>query len=98
MPEKCFYCTDEIEERKIHYVSFFTSNTEKDEPLCDECYREWLHGVKGQFLKSPVIKTAICSFINKEWANSKLECRVIVHKEKTAAYFLYSGFINFADQ
>jgi hypothetical protein len=47
MPEKCFYCTTDIEERQLHYVSFVSSNKERDESLCDECYQEWLHGLKG---------------------------------------------------
>lgn len=47
MPEKCFYCTNDIEERQLHYVSFISSNKERDESLCDECYQEWLQGVKG---------------------------------------------------
>jgi hypothetical protein len=47
MPEKCFYCTSDIEEKQLHYVSFVSSNKERDESLCDECYKEWLHGLKG---------------------------------------------------
>jgi hypothetical protein len=47
MAEKCFYCINEIEENKLHVVSFLTANAERDEPLCDECYQEWLHGLKG---------------------------------------------------
>ncbi|WP_223591701.1 hypothetical protein [Neobacillus bataviensis] len=47
MSEKCFYCTEEIQEKQLHYVSFFSENTERDEALCDECYQEWLHGLKG---------------------------------------------------
>jgi hypothetical protein len=47
MPEKCFYCVNEIEEKQHHYVTFLSSNNERDEILCDECYQEWLQGVKG---------------------------------------------------
>lgn len=47
MLEKCFYCTTEIEERQLHYVSFVSSNQERNESLCDECYKEWLEGLKG---------------------------------------------------
>ncbi|MEH7117028.1 hypothetical protein V7128_06330 [Neobacillus vireti] len=47
MAETCFYCTEEIEERQLHYVPFVSLNKERDEALCDECYREWLHGIKG---------------------------------------------------
>jgi hypothetical protein len=47
MLEKCFYCTTEIEKRQLHYVSFVSSNQERNESLCDECYKEWLEGLKG---------------------------------------------------
>lgn len=47
MGEKCFYCECECEESKMHYVSFYTSNEEREEVLCPECYKEWLHGMKG---------------------------------------------------
>lgn len=47
MQEKCFYCTNDIEERQLHYVSFITEGSEKNESLCDECYQEWLDGMKG---------------------------------------------------
>jgi hypothetical protein len=47
MREKCFYCVDEIEDQKHHYVTFLRSNTESDEILCHECYQEWLQGLKG---------------------------------------------------
>jgi hypothetical protein len=47
MQEKCFYCINEIEEKQRHHVTFLSSNTERDEILCDECYHEWLQGVKG---------------------------------------------------
>jgi hypothetical protein len=47
MNHTCFYCTDEIEEGKLHEVTFLSSNDERDEKLCSECYQEWLQGVKG---------------------------------------------------
>lgn len=47
MVEKCFYCVNEVEEKQRHYVTFLSSNQEREEPLCDECYHEWLHGLKG---------------------------------------------------
>jgi hypothetical protein len=47
MGHTCFYCTNEIEEGKLHEVTFFASNTEREEKLCQECYQEWLQGVKG---------------------------------------------------
>ncbi|WP_462411205.1 hypothetical protein [Neobacillus sp. Marseille-QA0830] len=47
MNEICFYCSNDIEEKQLHTVSFFSSNQERQESLCDECYQEWLHGIKG---------------------------------------------------
>ncbi|MED1468916.1 hypothetical protein [Bacillus salipaludis] len=47
MSEKCFYCTNDIEQDQHHNVTFVTSNVERDETLCHECYQEWLHGLKG---------------------------------------------------
>ncbi|MEH7108750.1 MULTISPECIES: hypothetical protein [Bacillaceae] len=47
MIETCFYCSDEIEDTKFHHVSFISANQERDETLCEECYKEWLHGIKG---------------------------------------------------
>lgn len=44
---KCFYCSNETEEKQTHYVTFHVSNQEKEEILCDECYQEWLLGIKG---------------------------------------------------
>ncbi|MBM7655639.1 hypothetical protein [Neobacillus cucumis] len=47
MVEKCFYCTDDIEEKQFHIVPFVTMNEERDETLCNDCYKEWLEGIKG---------------------------------------------------
>ncbi|WP_172799244.1 hypothetical protein [Bacillus sp. FJAT-29814] len=47
MSEKCFYCTDELDERQRHFVSFVSSNQERDEILCPDCYQDWLQGLKG---------------------------------------------------
>jgi hypothetical protein len=47
MPETCFYCTNEFEEKHLHQVSFVSATQERHETLCDECYEEWLHGIKG---------------------------------------------------
>ncbi|WP_177177329.1 hypothetical protein [Bacillus sp. MUM 116] len=46
MSEQCFYCTNEIENNQFHHVTFISSNKERDETLCGECYQEWLHGLK----------------------------------------------------
>lgn len=42
----CFYCDDEIENEQLHFVSFFRENEEHEKTLCDECYAEWLEGIK----------------------------------------------------
>jgi hypothetical protein len=47
MGEKCFYCTDELDESQRHFVTFVSSNQERDETLCPDCYQEWLQGLKG---------------------------------------------------
>ncbi|MCQ6279550.1 hypothetical protein [Bacillus sp. EB600] len=47
MSHKCFYCTNDIEENEIHFVTFDMTTIEKEEVLCHECYQEWLQGIKG---------------------------------------------------
>jgi hypothetical protein len=47
MSQKCFYCTDDKEENEIHLVTFQVSHMDREEILCDECYQEWLQGIKG---------------------------------------------------
>ena len=47
MSQTCFYCTNQTEEKEKHFVTFHVTNTAKEEILCDECYQEWLHGMKG---------------------------------------------------
>jgi hypothetical protein len=47
MFQKCFYCSNDTEENNIHFVTFQVTNTDKEEVLCDECYQEWLQGIKG---------------------------------------------------
>ena len=47
MSEKCFYCTNYMEENEIHLVAFQVTQMEREEILCDECYQEWLQGIKG---------------------------------------------------
>lgn len=46
MKSTCFYCDYEIDEKKIHYISFFHEAMEREEMLCDGCYSEWLEGIK----------------------------------------------------
>ena len=43
----CFYCSNDTEEKQIHFVTFHVSDQEREEKLCDECYQEWLLGIKG---------------------------------------------------
>jgi len=47
MSYQCFYCTNETEENGVHHVTFHMANSEREELLCDECYQEWLQGIKG---------------------------------------------------
>ena len=47
MSKKCFYCTNDMEDNEIHPVAFQVTEMEREEFLCDECYREWLQGIKG---------------------------------------------------
>ncbi|WAH36220.1 hypothetical protein [Alicyclobacillus dauci] len=46
MADKCYYCEHDINDRP-HYVTFYTTEEEHDEPLCDTCYAEWLESLKG---------------------------------------------------
>ncbi|WP_165820860.1 hypothetical protein [Pueribacillus theae] len=46
MENKCFYCDDEIDEKHVHYISFFHENEEREETMCKHCYAEWLEGIK----------------------------------------------------
>ncbi|MBO8157055.1 MAG: hypothetical protein H0Z32_11395 [Bacillaceae bacterium] len=48
MAENCFYCGNDLHQQDmVHFVSFFRENNEQEHPLCDECYSEWLEGMKG---------------------------------------------------
>ncbi|WP_180994425.1 hypothetical protein [Bacillus sp. Marseille-P3661] len=46
MDEHCFYCNNTIEELYYHGL-FKEENDYVDKPLCPDCYREWLIGIKG---------------------------------------------------
>ena len=46
MAEQCFYCSREVDDKQLHLVTFLASMSEREEVLCDECYLEWLQGVK----------------------------------------------------
>jgi len=42
----CYWCGHPLD--GIHYVTFYEPDGgEKNEPLCDECYAEWLESLKG---------------------------------------------------
>ncbi|WP_394238966.1 hypothetical protein [Niallia oryzisoli] len=47
MSQQCFYCANDTEKDVIHHVTFHVSNSEREELLCEECYQEWLQGIKG---------------------------------------------------
>jgi uncharacterized CHY-type Zn-finger protein len=47
MSQTCFYCTNETEDHQMHHVTFQVTNMDREEILCDECYQEWLQGIKG---------------------------------------------------
>ncbi|WP_199880792.1 hypothetical protein [Bacillus massiliglaciei] len=44
---ECFYCSTATDDKKFHQVSFHLSEDIREEILCDECYQEWLQGIKG---------------------------------------------------
>lgn len=45
MSFQCHHCEHDTE--SIHPVTYFRSNREIDEMLCDDCYYEWLQSIKG---------------------------------------------------
>lgn len=45
MTYTCHYCDHETE--NVRYVTFYDQNEERYEPLCEECYQEWLASLKG---------------------------------------------------
>ncbi|WP_171973993.1 hypothetical protein [Bacillus sp. VT-16-64] len=47
MSENCFYCTKHMKENEWHFVTFQVSDMDREEVLCDECYDDWLQGMKG---------------------------------------------------
>jgi hypothetical protein len=36
-----------MEEFDWHFVTFQTDDADREEVLCDDCYDEWLQGIKG---------------------------------------------------
>lgn len=47
MNQPCFYCSNDTDVHEIHLVTFQVTQGEREEILCDECYKEWLQGIKG---------------------------------------------------
>ena len=45
MPTTCYYCGHDSE--NVRYVTFYETEYEHNEPLCDTCYEEWLASMKG---------------------------------------------------
>ncbi|WP_202595415.1 hypothetical protein [Halalkalibacter okhensis] len=45
MEDHCFYCHDEVNERFSHGL-FIHQNEHVDKALCQDCYKEWLEGMK----------------------------------------------------
>lgn len=45
MDEQCFYCAQAIED-KYHHGVFVMQNEHVEKPLCQDCYKEWLEGIK----------------------------------------------------
>ncbi|GAB6934136.1 hypothetical protein JCM14720_00560 [Calditerricola yamamurae] len=46
MDGTCYWCGHSL--AGIHYVTFYEPDGgERNEPLCDECYAEWLESLKG---------------------------------------------------
>lgn len=45
MEYTCYYC--EHPTTSIHPVTFYESEGDRDEFLCDDCYAEWLESIKG---------------------------------------------------
>lgn len=47
MEDNCFWCQHDVPLDKGYYVTFYDSDTDHDEHLCDDCYSEWLQSLKG---------------------------------------------------
>jgi NAD-dependent SIR2 family protein deacetylase len=46
MDEQCFYCNNQIEHDYYHGL-FVQQNEHVEKPLCKDCYKDWLEGIKG---------------------------------------------------
>ncbi|MFT4415070.1 hypothetical protein ACLM5H_14510 [Fredinandcohnia humi] len=46
MSSQCFYCQYPFEDERFHYVAFVNIDSEREETLCKDCYKEWLQGIK----------------------------------------------------
>ena len=71
MDEQCFYCNQAIEE-KYHHGVFVMQNEHVEKPLCQDCYKEWLEGMKEQSIyfyfkaKTTTDFTLLHQFYDKE--------------------------------
>lgn len=45
MDEQCFYCHMAIES-KYYQGIFVIENEQVEKSLCEDCYQEWLEGIK----------------------------------------------------
>ncbi|WP_165763774.1 hypothetical protein [Halalkalibacter urbisdiaboli] len=45
MDEQCFYCQDTTED--VYHAQFIQQNEHVEKPLCYDCYKDWLEGIKG---------------------------------------------------
>lgn len=46
MDQTCFYCDNQMSEKNAHHVSFLIDAADRNETLCDICYKDWLEGIK----------------------------------------------------
>ncbi|MBT2639904.1 MULTISPECIES: hypothetical protein [unclassified Bacillus (in: firmicutes)] len=45
MKDQCFYCANSLEEN-YHHGIFTIADEQVDKPLCPDCYKDWLEGIK----------------------------------------------------
>lgn len=41
----CYHCEHQVQ--NVHPVTFYETDEERNELLCEECYAEWLESIKG---------------------------------------------------
>ncbi|MBU8906487.1 hypothetical protein [Desertibacillus haloalkaliphilus] len=47
MGYQCFYCDYDVEQQEVHFIPLVNADHEREEPMCRDCYFEWLEGIKG---------------------------------------------------